>query len=554
MIDIQHFNEIRESEHLIVLDTNILLELYRQPANISMDVINALEQILDNIYIPRQVYDEYIRNHRKICGDEKKKYRKVSRELTDSINKTQEDIGNKTSEYRKHNYTDVTKLQSELNKKIADMQTIVKEYEENHKEEIKLNIDFLENDKVKQFVDLLLERGCVGKKMKFSDRLLILQEGKVRFENLIPPGYMDVKKDGTDKYGDLFVWKNIISVAKEKSVNIVFVCNDTKEDWWEKDIDSLLELRQELLEEFAEINPTLQVCALTLEKFFAYISEELKVGKSKSALQLSSMEDAEMILNKYEDTIYAYIEEHLCSIDIEEELEEEYIETGEEYIYWNIQSVSVEKEEKNIIYFIDLDISVLVDAIYQEPGDYPYSAGKIALALNGNIELVTEEYSQMHDFKNWNIENHAIYHIGPEIWKTVKNICKNSSCREIIAVSKSLEQYQEEVRKFRNGISHLGESLQQTFQQNIEVYDNIAKVLNNMKILKNSPDVLDSLGTIYKMMEPLQFNISNNDYESIAHAIEPFAKFAELAKKAESKKADIIEEKVETKITEEEDE
>ena len=57
MINLEKFQEIRLSEHLIILDTNVLLELYRQPANISLDVINALKEIQNNIYVPRQVYD-----------------------------------------------------------------------------------------------------------------------------------------------------------------------------------------------------------------------------------------------------------------------------------------------------------------------------------------------------------------------------------------------------------------------------------------------------------------------------------------------------------------
>ena len=85
MINIEKFQEIRSSEHIIVLDTNVLLELYRQPANISLDVISALKRILSNIYIPRQVYDEYLKNYHKICGDEKKKYKKVTEELSDSL-------------------------------------------------------------------------------------------------------------------------------------------------------------------------------------------------------------------------------------------------------------------------------------------------------------------------------------------------------------------------------------------------------------------------------------------------------------------------------------
>lgn len=53
MISIDDFKKIRTERHLIVLDTNILLELYRQPANISLDVIEALKQVISDLFIPR---------------------------------------------------------------------------------------------------------------------------------------------------------------------------------------------------------------------------------------------------------------------------------------------------------------------------------------------------------------------------------------------------------------------------------------------------------------------------------------------------------------------
>lgn len=52
MISIDDFKKIRTERHLIVLDTNILLELYRQPANISLDVIEALKQVIGDLFIP----------------------------------------------------------------------------------------------------------------------------------------------------------------------------------------------------------------------------------------------------------------------------------------------------------------------------------------------------------------------------------------------------------------------------------------------------------------------------------------------------------------------
>lgn len=222
MIDINEFQNIRKSQHLIVLDTNIILELYRQPANISLDVINALKKIKDCIFIPRQVYDEYIRNYHEICGKERKKYQKVKKELSESTRKLQEDIDSKISEYRKHNYTDITKLQNDLYQKIKEIQNTINNFEHGHKTEIQLNIDFLENDKVKEFVDFLEAEERIGADISFSTRLSILQEGKIRFDNLIPPGYMDRKKIGQDKYGDLFVWKSILAIAKEK-IQILFL-------------------------------------------------------------------------------------------------------------------------------------------------------------------------------------------------------------------------------------------------------------------------------------------------------------------------------------------
>ena len=479
MINIENFQEIRLSEHLIVLDTNVLLELYRQPANISLDVINALKKIQSNIYIPRQVYNEYIKHHHKICGDEKRKYKNITRELSDFLKKLEKDIATKIGEYRKHNYTDISKLQNDLNEKIKDTHNIITNFEKSHNAEIQLNIDFLENDKVKEFVDLLESHGNIGEKISFSKRLLLLQEGQVRFDNLIPPGFRDSSKDGEAKYGDLFVWKDIITIAKEKNSNIIFVCNDTKEDWWEKDKETPIDLRQELHEEFKEANPSLNINFLTLDKFFSYLAEELKLGKSKSALQLSAMDDIKIILNNYEDDIYYNIGEYLYTLDIEKELDEEFLGYGDENIYWNIADVSVEKENKNIIYYVNLDISFLADLIFQENGNYPYNAGKIALALIGHIEISMEEYSTISEMKTLSIEKSDIFHIEPEIWNIVKSMDNKNSCKDIIATSKNIINIQENAEKLNDTANING--LKQILQQYVTLYEPLAKSIKPMQ-------------------------------------------------------------------------
>lgn len=544
MITTEKFQQIRSSEHLIVLDTNVLLELYRQPANVSLDVISTLRKIQNNIYIPRQVYDEYLKNYHKTCGDEKKKYKKVTKELSDSLKILQDDIAKKIGEYRKHNYTDISKLQNDLNKKIKDAQNIITNFEKSHHAEIQLNIDFLENDKVKEFVDLLHNQGNIGKKIPFSKKLLLLQEGQIRYDNLIPPGFHDSAKVGEAKYGDLFVWKDIITIAKEKSTNIIFVCNDTKEDWWEKNKDIPIDLRQELNEEFKETNPSLSIHFLTLDKFFSYLAEELKMGKSKSALQLSALDDIKSILDNYEDEIYQSIREYLITINVNEELDEELLETGDENIYWSIADVSIEKENKNIIYYVNLDISVLADLIYQEADDSPYIVGKIALALIGHIKVSMEEYSTISEIKTLDVEKSDILHIEPQVWSIVKYMENQNPCKDIIAASKNITKIQENVEQLNNTVDM--SNLKQTLQQYATIYEGLAQSINPIQTNGAFAELTKQTAATQKALSaaitPLQTNDAFSElakqfsiYQSAFSAIKPLqtnGAFSELAKQA----------------------
>lgn len=485
MISIDDFKKIRTERHLIVLDTNILLELYRQPANISLDVIEALKQVIGALFIPRQVYDEYLRNYQAVCGGEKKKYQRVSKELLESTRKLQDDILTKITEYRKHNYTDISQLQSNLDDKISNIYDIIKTFEKEHQAEKQLSLDFLNNDRVKEFVDFLDSNGKIEEPLKFSKKLSILQEGKVRFDNCIPPGYMDCEKEGADKYGDLFVWKSILKVAKEKNVHVIFVCNDIKEDWWDKDGEIPIELRTELLDEFKEYNPFLNIYFVTLDRFFSYLSEELHIGNSKSALQLSAMDDARLLVDDYNEEIDIKIGEFLQAMDIVKEIDEEFIEVGDEETYWEIESVSIEKEGKTITYYINLCVSTLVDLIFQEPGEYPYPAGKEALDINGTLVINKEEYATTSNIVNLEIALNEMRHIEPENWNVIKNAKEGMTCKQFIKANDALEQYKKE---FINIQVHFDEKQIQNMKESLSRYTSLQQykdeILNSSNSIK----------------------------------------------------------------------
>lgn len=520
MITLEEFQRIRATEHLIVLDTTILLELYRKPANISLDIIKAFKEIVDRIYVPRQVYDEYLRNYHKVSGNEKGKYQKVGTELSGPLTKLQEEITSRTTEYRKHDYTDITKLQSDLGEKLEEIRNILKEYENSHRKEIEKNKDFLRHDKVKEFIDLLVEHGNIGNPFPFSKRLLILQEGKIRFENLIPPGYEDYKKDGAARYGDLFIWKNIIEVAKERNVNILFVCNDVKGDWWERDKESPIELRRELLEEFKEINPLLKIHFLTMNKFFSYIAEELQIGQSKSALQLSAMDYVEKNLVQYDDVIESEVGNFVASINVDDMLGGEYVsDSGDEKIYWSIKDVSVDKQDKDIFYYIDLDVSILGDSICTEDEENSCNVGKVAVALDGKVKLRTEEYSEDNQIDNITMELAEVFYIKPEVWKVIKRTKENATCREIIAYSKGLIKYEEDVTNHSNNLESIKElgAVLQKFAESCR--------------LALEPLPTDNYAGLIEAIKPLTEagkRIKEIDIAGLAEALEPIARVGEI--------------------------
>lgn len=90
----------------------------------------------------------------------------------------------------------------------------------------------------------------------------------------MPPGFKDSGKDGTDKYGDLVIWLQMIDKAKADGKSIVFVTADTKEDWWWKSHGHTLGPRRELVEEIRrEANVLFHM--YTPERFMAYARTSL---------------------------------------------------------------------------------------------------------------------------------------------------------------------------------------------------------------------------------------------------------------------------------------
>ena len=216
---------------MFVFDTNIFLNLYRYTAETRKALLQSMKKISDRIWMPKQVAQEFMRRRPGVVF-----------EITDAVNKSVNDFKQAlTMKLRRgEDDADIRQLSAILDRRLQLFKRKSKIVED-------LNDDIVLNEILQLF------EGKVGEGFAIDKIKEIEVEGKWRYENKIPPGYKDDKKDeSNNKYGDLIIWKEIIEFSKNNHKNIIFVTGDQKEDWWQQTNGRTLGPRIELKKEFYE--------------------------------------------------------------------------------------------------------------------------------------------------------------------------------------------------------------------------------------------------------------------------------------------------------------
>jgi hypothetical protein len=79
---------------VFILDTNVLLDLYRYPKEARDDLIKVLRLISDRLWVPYQAALEFHENRLAVIAEQVKKYEDVKKVLTDHQNQLRGDLDN----------------------------------------------------------------------------------------------------------------------------------------------------------------------------------------------------------------------------------------------------------------------------------------------------------------------------------------------------------------------------------------------------------------------------------------------------------------------------
>ncbi|WP_197519859.1 PIN-like domain-containing protein [Pseudonocardia sp. HH130630-07] len=273
----------------VVLDANVLLDLYelgRAPRN---EVMEALRGLGARLWVPYQAALEFSRNRTTTVRNRQGKYKAIALSLRNAPEAAARELykpverlielrakARTTHDWlpQAHSLTkdDLTKmLAGTINAALEEIDRLQKEQDVTTEAVHTDDHLFLE-------VDELLA-GKIGSPFPANELRSHVEEAvSFRFPNEIPPGYDDAGKP-TDLLaaGDYLLWRQVIEhvrvIQKHEMAPVVLVTSERKGDWWVlKDGESTGAARPELIHELAE-EASASLILLSLAEFVRLAKE-----------------------------------------------------------------------------------------------------------------------------------------------------------------------------------------------------------------------------------------------------------------------------------------
>lgn len=291
--------------HMITLDTNVLLELYRFTPAARDELLNVIEQLRERIWIPNQVASEFYARRMDAVKERLKLHEAIPKSLEDLKRKAIQEL---QVFARRCSLTDEDKekllspIEASFASAIGEVQRQSKAFD--------LTLESVVSDDpiLSSLARILDER--VGQPFNPEETEDLIKEADRRYAAQIPPGYKDAGKE-ENSHGDFFIWEQMLREALKREASLLFVTNDTKEDWVAKESGLVIGARPELIAEFKDRRNGGDFLVVQLSSFLRFAKEELGAAISPSTLeQAKNLQDNQ----KLNDAVEVAFEQEMMRI------------------------------------------------------------------------------------------------------------------------------------------------------------------------------------------------------------------------------------------------
>lgn len=234
-------NAIRS--YLIVMDTNVLLQLYRFTPGARKELFEVLDKVKDRLWIPHQVASEYYDNRLDAVKEHLELYTKTSASIESLKVQVAQEI-NRFAKRSSISPEDKSSLLDPIESAFNKVENRLKA----HQSEFDLSLEIVvDRDPILERLALMLH-GRIGDPFPGDEVDGLIAEFEKRADNKTPPGYKDASKS-ENAHGDFFVWEQTLRKAAETRNPVILVTNDEKEDWVLKQAGLTVGARPELIAE-----------------------------------------------------------------------------------------------------------------------------------------------------------------------------------------------------------------------------------------------------------------------------------------------------------------
>ena len=270
---------------LVVVDTNVLLDLYRYVSSPREALLDALRSLGDRIFIPYQVSVEFWRGREGALSDSAIRRPKA----LDDLSAAQDSAVQVFNEWANRVALDEGTRRDAHAALANAFEQVTRTIEGLVGPERAMRVVDTSSDSILEEIIALCD-GKVGVAPEAQVIETRTKEGMRRAAAGEPPGYKDKKKEPVRVVGDYLLWCEAMDAATERGADLILVTRDTKEDWWKIVSGEPVGPRIELLEEFWVKSSGKRAYFLRPSQFVSMVAEKAGQPTSETVGQLARAE------------------------------------------------------------------------------------------------------------------------------------------------------------------------------------------------------------------------------------------------------------------------